>query len=215
MGSIPGSGKFWGGHGNPLQYSCLETPHGQRMGSHRVRYNWSDLPHTHANHHGDQCQEKIQDAVKTYTGIWVVRQAQEHLLWRNGPWVKIRKMCASDVAEKSTKKYPRLKEELWGGREWTGKSLALERGREGKQGRTGTWKPNQGPQLRSLPYPKGHEKSLKGFLGPGTRAGLVGSNQETCGPQPVPLASTLKYHGAYKSNMGRRHLLGLPWWPSG
>ena len=27
MGSIPGSGRFPGGrHGNPLQYSCLESP---------------------------------------------------------------------------------------------------------------------------------------------------------------------------------------------
>ena len=31
MGSIPGSGRFPGeGNGNPLQYSCLENPHGQR-----------------------------------------------------------------------------------------------------------------------------------------------------------------------------------------
>ena len=31
MGSIPGSGRSPGeGHGNPLQYSCLEDPHGQR-----------------------------------------------------------------------------------------------------------------------------------------------------------------------------------------
>ena len=31
LGSIPGSGRFPGeGHGNPLQYSCLENPHGQR-----------------------------------------------------------------------------------------------------------------------------------------------------------------------------------------
>ena len=30
-GLIPGSGRFpGGGHGNPLQYSCLEDPHGQR-----------------------------------------------------------------------------------------------------------------------------------------------------------------------------------------
>ena len=30
-GSIPGSGRSAGeGHGNPLQYSCLEHPHGQR-----------------------------------------------------------------------------------------------------------------------------------------------------------------------------------------
>ena len=45
VGSIPGSGRSpEGGYGNPLQYSCLENPHGQRslasyiqsMGSQRV-----------------------------------------------------------------------------------------------------------------------------------------------------------------------------------
>ena len=31
LGSVPGLGKFpEGGHGNPLQYSCRENPHGQR-----------------------------------------------------------------------------------------------------------------------------------------------------------------------------------------
>ena len=31
LGSIPGLGKSpGGGHGNPLQYSCLENPHGQK-----------------------------------------------------------------------------------------------------------------------------------------------------------------------------------------
>ena len=31
INSIPGSGRSpEGGHGNPLQYSCLENPHGQR-----------------------------------------------------------------------------------------------------------------------------------------------------------------------------------------
>ena len=31
LGSIPGLGRSpGGGHGNPLQYSCLETPDGQR-----------------------------------------------------------------------------------------------------------------------------------------------------------------------------------------
>ena len=30
-GSIPGSGRSpGGGHGSPLEYSCLENPHGQR-----------------------------------------------------------------------------------------------------------------------------------------------------------------------------------------
>ena len=32
LGSIPGLGRPpGGGHGNPLQYSCLENPHGQRI----------------------------------------------------------------------------------------------------------------------------------------------------------------------------------------
>ena len=31
LGSIPGLGRApGGGHGNPLQYTCLENPHGQR-----------------------------------------------------------------------------------------------------------------------------------------------------------------------------------------
>ena len=31
LGSIPGLGRYPGeGHGNPLQYSCLENPHGLR-----------------------------------------------------------------------------------------------------------------------------------------------------------------------------------------
>ena len=31
VGSIPGLGRSHGeGHGNPLQYSCLENPHGER-----------------------------------------------------------------------------------------------------------------------------------------------------------------------------------------
>ena len=31
LGSIPGLGRsYGGGHGNPLQYSCLENPHGLR-----------------------------------------------------------------------------------------------------------------------------------------------------------------------------------------
>ena len=48
VGEIPG-----GGHGNPLQHSCLENLMGrgagglQSMGSQRVRHNWSDLACTH------------------------------------------------------------------------------------------------------------------------------------------------------------------------
>ena len=46
-GSVPGLGRSpGGGHGNPLQYSCLEDPHGQRnlvglqsIGSQRVGHD--------------------------------------------------------------------------------------------------------------------------------------------------------------------------------
>ena len=46
-GSIPGLGRSHaGGHGNPLQHSCLESPHGQRSLAatvHGVTKNWTRL----------------------------------------------------------------------------------------------------------------------------------------------------------------------------
>ena len=46
-GLIPGLGIFpGGGHGNPLQYSCLENPHGQRslVGYSPSILSWSKCP---------------------------------------------------------------------------------------------------------------------------------------------------------------------------
>jgi len=47
MGSIPGSGRSpGGGHGNPLQYSCLENPMDRGVWwaiVHRVTKNWTRL----------------------------------------------------------------------------------------------------------------------------------------------------------------------------
>ena len=50
VGSILGLGRSPGrGHGNPLQYSCLENSGRlQSMGSHRVGHDWSDLALTRA-----------------------------------------------------------------------------------------------------------------------------------------------------------------------
>ena len=57
LGSVPGLGRSsGGGHGNPLQYSCLENPHGQRslvgsiqlMGLQRVR-------HSRVTKHSTEC----------------------------------------------------------------------------------------------------------------------------------------------------------------
>ena len=52
---IPGSGRSSGGeHGNPLQYSCLENPHGQRSlagydpGTHKESDTTEQLKHSTA-----------------------------------------------------------------------------------------------------------------------------------------------------------------------
>ena len=57
-GSISGLGRSpGGGHGNPLQYSCLENPQGQRSLAGyspwgcRVRQDWNNLTHTHLEEH--------------------------------------------------------------------------------------------------------------------------------------------------------------------
>ena len=54
MGTIPGwGGSPGGGHGNPLQYSCLENPWTEEpgglpsIGPQRVGHNWSAYTHTH------------------------------------------------------------------------------------------------------------------------------------------------------------------------
>ena len=47
--SIPGLGRSpGGGHGNPLQYSCLENPTDRGVWLQRVGHNWRDLACTHA-----------------------------------------------------------------------------------------------------------------------------------------------------------------------
>ena len=47
VGSIPGLGRFpGGGHGNPLQYSCLENPmhrEAWRATVHRVASSWTRM----------------------------------------------------------------------------------------------------------------------------------------------------------------------------
>ena len=58
MDSTPGLGRSpGGGHGNPVQYSCLENPtdRGARwakfIGSQRVGHTWSDQARRHARCH--------------------------------------------------------------------------------------------------------------------------------------------------------------------
>ena len=51
-GSIPGSERSTGGsHGTPLQYSCLENPHGQRNLVDRSPQSRKELDTTEATEH--------------------------------------------------------------------------------------------------------------------------------------------------------------------
>ena len=61
MWEIPGLGRFpGGGHGNPLQCSCLENAHGQRslagssLWGARVGHDWA-TEHKHTSAHPDTC----------------------------------------------------------------------------------------------------------------------------------------------------------------
>ena len=50
-GLIPGSGRSPGeGHGNPLQYSCLENPHGQNLAGYSP-WGCKELDMTEATEH--------------------------------------------------------------------------------------------------------------------------------------------------------------------
>ena len=56
VGSIPGSGRSpGGGQSNPLQYSCLETPHGQRSLAGYSPWACTELDTTEVTEHTHTC----------------------------------------------------------------------------------------------------------------------------------------------------------------
>ena len=60
LGSIPGSGRSpGGGHGNPLQYSCLKNPHGQ----------WSLAGYSPLGHKESDVTERLSTASHRKTGM--------------------------------------------------------------------------------------------------------------------------------------------------
>ena len=59
-GLIPGSGKSPGrGNGNPLQYSCLENPHGQRNPGSYSPYGCKELDMTEATQHKQRSLQRL------------------------------------------------------------------------------------------------------------------------------------------------------------
>ena len=75
LGLIPGLGRYpWGGHGNPLQYSCLENIHGQSslgglqfIGPQRVGHDWVTK---HCTAHTDLSAETIYNPVTAFVFIF-------------------------------------------------------------------------------------------------------------------------------------------------
>ena len=56
VGSIPGSGRSpGGGYGNPLEYSCLENPHGQRSLVDYSPWGCKELDTTEVTWHAHTC----------------------------------------------------------------------------------------------------------------------------------------------------------------
>ena len=80
LGSFPGLGRFPGwGHGNPLQYSCLENPHGQKS---LAGYNpwgckesdtteWLSTPQVLVTAHGFESQSEFWLGLSLSTWVQV------------------------------------------------------------------------------------------------------------------------------------------------
>ena len=84
VGSLPGSGRSpGGGHGNPLQYSCLEKPVDRgawlgysAYGLQRVGYDGSGFTHTHIAYEqyciSYGCTTQLLTAFKGYTSFTAI-----------------------------------------------------------------------------------------------------------------------------------------------
>ena len=81
LGSIPGLGRSpGGGHGNPLQYSCLENPYGfcspppeepgelQSVGSQRVGHDWATKHSATCHNKWPVSQKILRNSYRTHCG---------------------------------------------------------------------------------------------------------------------------------------------------
>ena len=66
MQEIPGLGRFpGGGHGNPLQYSCLENPYGQRSLAGYSPWGHKELDTT-------ERLSQVPSVVQLFTTLWTI-----------------------------------------------------------------------------------------------------------------------------------------------
>ena len=65
MGQIPGSGRSpGGGHGNSLQYFCLENPHGQKSLAGHSPQSHKESDMTEATQHTQICEDSVVVDIK-------------------------------------------------------------------------------------------------------------------------------------------------------
>ena len=72
LGSIPGLGRSSeGGHGNQLQYSCLENPHGQKSlaGYRPLGCKESDITERLSTAHSENINSYFWEEFKVYINI--------------------------------------------------------------------------------------------------------------------------------------------------
>ena len=76
LGSIPGRGRSpGGGHGNPLQYFCLENPHGERC---LVGYSPSGCKELDTTERGSGSKKLVDSKNRDFSGSQVVKIPLSH-----------------------------------------------------------------------------------------------------------------------------------------
>ena len=120
VGSIPGLGRSSGrGHGNPLQYSCLENPHRQKSLAGyspwgcRVRHDWMTK-------HSTEQTSGISGSIQSKT-LWLTNNfgwcplylgfCRPHLWFRNND--QIQPTCANESGLPNTEQMPGWALEMW------------------------------------------------------------------------------------------------------
>ena len=85
VGSIPGLGRSpGGGHGNILQYSCLENPHGQRSlagyssGGHK-QLDTTKWAHIHTPKNELECRYFFSDSALLHTALSLIGKNGDNL----------------------------------------------------------------------------------------------------------------------------------------
>ena len=86
LGSVPGLGRLpGGGHGNLLQYSCLENPHGQRSlaGCSPRGHSWA--PKHHTAHHCLYANYRHPPVAHWVKHLPAMQEPQETQVWSQHP----------------------------------------------------------------------------------------------------------------------------------